>query len=446
MDIQALQNVHSYFIDGKMNMYTILERKLKDGTFMKDSITFIHAADLHLDSPFVGLKHLPTRLFEKMRESTFLAFSRLITYAINEQVDFVLLAGDLYDEEERSLKAQLKLKKEFERLHEAGIDVYVIHGNHDHMGGKWLDLEWPENVHVFSSKQVEMKVFEKNEIPLAYIYGYSYPSRSVTQNMTQQYMKKDHTSVYHIGMLHGSIEGNNEHDVYCPFTVNELITKDFDYWALGHIHKRQLLHKNNPIIAYPGNIQGRHRKELGEKGFYHVEMNGEDSTASFIPAEEVIWEEVEISINGIGHISELIKKCESHKEQYRQKQHSTCLTIVLTGSGNLADSLQFSQTIQDLMEVINEAEGENNYFVWTVKIQNETLQPIGEKHKLASFFTDLHTTVENYQSFDAVIEPLTQHHIYRKYITEFSKEEQMQLLKEAEQLLHRELLQQNDSK
>jgi hypothetical protein len=175
-------------------------------------------------------------------------------------------------------------------------------------------------------------------------------------------------------------------------------------------------------------------------------MNGEDSTASFIPAEEVIWEEVEISINGIGHISELIKKCKSHKEQYRQKQHSTCLTIVLTGSGNLADSLQFSQTIQDLMEVINEAEGENNYFVWTVKIQNETLQSIGEKHKLASFFTDLHTTVENYQSFDAVIEPLTQHHIYRKYITEFSQEEQMQLLKEAEQLLHRELLQQNDSK
>ena len=107
---------------------------------MKNSMTFIHAADLHLDSPFVGLKYLPTQLFERMRESTFLAFSRLITFAIKEQVDFVLLSGDLYDGEERSLKAQLRLKKEFDRLHAAGIEVYVIHGNHDHLGGKWLDL------------------------------------------------------------------------------------------------------------------------------------------------------------------------------------------------------------------------------------------------------------------------------------------------------------------
>jgi DNA repair exonuclease SbcCD nuclease subunit len=413
---------------------------------MKNSITFIHAADLHLDSPFVGLKHLPSRLFEKIRESTFLAFSRLITFAIKEQVDFVLLAGDLYDEEERSLKAQLKLKKEFDRLYEAGIEVFVIHGNHDHMGGKWLDIQWPENVHVFSSKQVEMKVFRKNGLPLAYIYGYSYPTRSVIENMSSHYMKNDNTSVYHIGMLHGSIEGNNEHDVYCPFKLNELITKEFDYWALGHIHKRQLLHKSNPIIAYPGNIQGRHRKELGEKGFYLVEMNEDDATTSFISTEEVLWEEVKISINGINSISELMKQCEEMIEQVRLKQCSTCLTIVLTGTGIMADSIQSSETIQDLMDALNETEGENEHFVWIVKIENHTFQPVEEKHKLASFFTDLHTTVESYQLFETVIEPLTQHPIYRKYITEFTKEEQKQLLKEAEQLLHKELLQQNNSK
>lgn len=413
---------------------------------MKNPITFIHAADLHLDSPFVGLKHMPSRLFERMRESTFLAFSRLITFAIKEQVDFVLLSGDLYDEEERSLKAQLKLKKEFERLHEASIEVYVIHGNHDHMGGKWLDLQWPYNVHVFSSKQIDMKVFSKNEVPLAYIYGYSYPSRSVIENMTPHYKKKDNPSVYHIGMLHGSIEGNKEHDVYCPFKVNELISKEFDYWALGHIHKRQLLHQKNPIIAYPGNIQGRHRKEAGEKGFYFVEMNEEVSTTSFISTEEILWKEIDISIDGLNSVSELMKKCEMIVGQIRKSQRSTCLTITITGTGELSSSLQESQTLQDVMDALNEAEGENDHFVWIVKMQNKTYQPIEKNSKLASFFTDLHETVEHYQSFADVMEPLMQHPVYRKYIEEFTLEEQNQLLKEAELLLHRELLQQSDTK
>jgi DNA repair exonuclease SbcCD nuclease subunit len=413
---------------------------------MKNSISFIHAADLHLDSPFVGLKHLPSRLFERMRESTFLAFSRLISFAIKEQVDFVLLSGDLYDGEERSLKAQLRLKKEFERLYEVGIQVYVIHGNHDHMGGKWLDLEWTDNVHVFSSNQVDMKVFRKNGIPYAYIYGYSYPSRSVIENMTPHYIKKADTSVYHIGMLHGSIEGNKEHDVYCPFKVNDLINKEFDYWALGHIHKRQLLHENNPIIAYPGNIQGRHRKELGEKGFYLVEMKEDASTTSFISTEEVIWEEVDLSIDGLNSVSELLKKCEHIVEKIRHNQQSICLTLAFTGTGDLASSLQSSQTIQDIIDTLNEVEGGNEEFVWVVKILNKTYQHSEKNPKLASFFTDLHTTVEHYHSFEEVIEPLAQHPIYRKYIAEFTPEEQKQLLQEAERLLHRELSQQNETK
>lgn len=413
---------------------------------MKNSMTFIHAADLHLDSPFVGLKYLPTQLFEKMRESTFLALSRLITFAIKEQVDFVLLSGDLYDGEERSLKAQLRLKKEFDRLHAAGIEVYVIHGNHDHLGGKWLDLEWPDNVHVFSSEYVEMKVFLKNGAPLAYIYGYSYPARSVTENMTTHYVKQDNASVYHIGMLHGSIEGNKDHDVYCPFKVNELINKDFDYWALGHIHKRQLLHESNPIIAYSGNIQGRHRKESDEKGFYLVEMNEEASTASFISTEEVIWADAEVSVDGLHNISELIQQCEEIIGEIRQNQRSTCLTISFTGTGDLATSLETSQTVQDIMDALNDDESDSSRFVWVVKILNRTHQNNENNPKLTSFFTDLHTTVENYHSFAEVTQPLMQHPIYRKYIEEFTLEEQQQLLKEAERLLHNELLKQSGVK
>ncbi|KKI90790.1 hypothetical protein WQ54_18750 [Bacillus sp. SA1-12] len=413
---------------------------------MRKSIRFIHAADLHIDSPFVGLKHLPSELFEKIKESTFLAFSKLISSAIKEQVDFVLLSGDLYDGEERSLKAQLRLKKEFERLAEAGIEVYVIHGNHDHMGGNWLDLEWPGNVHVFSCKQVEMKVFSKGEVPYAYIYGYSYPSRSVMENMTAHYQKKDNHSVFHIGMLHGSIEGNKEHEVYCPFKISDLLSKDFDYWALGHIHKRQILHERNPFIAYPGNIQGRHRKESGEKGFYLVDMHEEDANIEFISAEEVIWEVVELSIASLTSFSELIRTCQNVNEQFRKNQRSVCLTITLRGAGELSRSLQSKETIDDLIDALNEEEAEYDPFVWVVKIVNQTTDLIEKSPKLSSFFNDLHMTVENYQSFDEVIQPLAQHPIYRKYIAAFTLEEQKQLLAEAEQLIHKELLAQSEVK
>ncbi|WP_226670074.1 metallophosphoesterase family protein [Metabacillus litoralis] len=409
-------------------------------------IKFIHAADLHLDSPFVGLKHMPTDLFEVIRESTFLAFFRIVSYAIKEKVDFILLSGDLYDEEDRSLKAQLKLKSEFEKLDKAGIDVYVIHGNHDHMSGKWLEVEWPQNVHVFSSKMVEMKKFTKKGLPLAYIYGYSYPTRSVVENISNQYIKNDNSSVYHIGMLHGSIEGNKEHDVYCPFKISELVSKGFDYWALGHIHKRQILHHSNPLIAYPGNIQGRHRKEAGEKGFYIVEMNGLDIRTEFVSTEEVIWEEVEVSIEGINNITELLRRCERVMFEIKERNKSTCLTIVLTGMDRFSSTVHAQGMEEDIVDILNEQENTQDHFIWVVKLINKTIQPRENNPKLDAFLTDLHKTVENYTSFDEVIQPLAKHPTFRQYLEKFTLEEQKQLLKEAEQLLHRELLQNSGSK
>lgn len=409
-------------------------------------IKFIHTADLHLDSPFVGLKHMPSHLFEKIRESTFQAFTKLVTFAIKEEIDFVLIAGDLYDGEDRSLKAQLKLKNEFERLAKVGIEVYVIHGNHDHMSGKWLNIEWPDNVHVFSSEKVECKEFMKNGSLLAYLYGYSYPTRAVMENMTKYYVRKDNPSVYHIGMLHGSVEGNKEHDVYSPFKVSELISKDFDYWALGHIHKRHVLHHSNPMIAYPGNIQGRHRKETGEKGFYVVEIEDHEVRTEFISTEEIIWKEVEVSIEGITTISELIQKCEQIIFAMKQTNKSTCLTFVLTGIDSFATTIHGQDVQEDLVDILNDQAKETEYFVWVVKLINQTSQPRENNPKLEAFLTDLHKTVENYQSFDEIMEPLSKHPVFRQYIEGYTLDERKQLLKDAEQLLHRELLQNNEPK
>ena len=139
-------------------------------------ISFIHGADLHLDSPMVGLSYLPKEIFERLKESTFTALSKLIDAAIQHSVDFVILAGDLFDEQDRSVRAQTRLRKEMERLKAHKISVYIIHGNHDHLNGEWIHLNMPENVHIFSDK-VEMKTFVKSNT-VVHLYGFSYGNTS----------------------------------------------------------------------------------------------------------------------------------------------------------------------------------------------------------------------------------------------------------------------------
>ncbi len=176
----------------------------------------------------------------------------------------MILAGDLFDEEDRSVRAQTRLRKEMMRLNEYNIQVYIIHGNHDHLNGSWIHLEMPENVHIFGEK-VEWKTFSNGNVKVQ-LYGFSYPARHVTESMLTHYVKQDGAD-FDIGILHGHGEGISEHGVYAPFHVKELVAKKFDYWALGHIHKREFLYEQ-PYVVYPGNTQGRNKKEKGNKGCY----------------------------------------------------------------------------------------------------------------------------------------------------------------------------------
>lgn len=141
-------------------------------------ISFIHAADLHLDSPMAGLKHLPAELFNRTKESTFTSLQKLTQTAIRLQVDFVIIAGDVFDGEDRSLKAQSRFRKEMLKLEAEGIPVYVVHGNHDHLNGSWVHLDMPKNVYVFPSEVETMKLTTKSG-EIVHLYGFSYPVRHV---------------------------------------------------------------------------------------------------------------------------------------------------------------------------------------------------------------------------------------------------------------------------
>ncbi|WP_374723695.1 metallophosphoesterase family protein [Calidifontibacillus erzurumensis] len=409
-----------------------------------EKIKFIHAADLHLDSPFKGLNRLPKPLFDKLKESTFISFFNMIEIALREQVDFVCIAGDLFDEEMRSLKAQISLRNGFEKLAQSGISVFVVHGNHDHLGGSWAQLSWPENVYFFPN-HVEVMPFVKNGEKLAHIYGFSYGKRQVTENMVKYYEKKE-GAPYHIAMLHGNLQGKVDHDPYAPFTVSELVDKNFDYWALGHIHKQQILHKN-PYIIYPGNLQGRHSKESGEKGCFIVEMDNVHTNCRFVPCASVVWEEWKISIDNFSTIDEFIRDVHRKKEAYRNsdngRRNATILTIELCDSGAIYKELQDESLLKELCDILNEGEDVEEHSIWIGAIRNETTEQYDRQilKSESHFIGDLIKRIDEYgdNQYEEALAQLLENRKASIYL-EALKDDKQEVLQQAERLLFNELL------
>lgn len=271
---------------------------------MAKQVSFIHAADLHLDSPFKGLANTPEHIFQKIRESTFHALDRLVQVAIDKKVDFVLIAGDLFDNEKQSLKAQIRLKKAFEELQRSHINVYVSYGNHDYINGNIHPVTYPDNVFIFPDEKVRQFTYKKDGEKLATIQGFSYENRAVVNKKAQEYWISDETIPFHIAMLHGSLKSNTNHDVYAPFQISDLLEENFNYWALGHIHQREIL-KEDPPIVYPGNIQGRNRKETGEKGCYHVVLAETGIEMLFIPLQAIQFNTLSIDVSTCEEVHQL---------------------------------------------------------------------------------------------------------------------------------------------
>jgi len=396
-------------------------------------VTFIHAADLHLDSPMSGLKHLPPSIFKKLQESTFEAFTKIVDSAIFHNVDFIILAGDLFDGEDRSIRAQTRFRKEMERLAECGIAVYAVHGNHDHMDGRWAHLPLPENVHIFSHEVEVAKHIAENGTSV-HLYGFSYPKRHVAERMIDQYSRENGADL-HIGILHGSFEGSSDHAQYAPFRINDLLEKDFDYWALGHIHKREILITQPPVI-YPGNIQGRNRKETGPKGCYLVELDSSGAKTEFLEAAPVIWENAEIDASKSESYQEIYELCISLIEEKRQNRKGTIINLTLNEVG-LSDHELRSITNGELLESLQEEEAEEESFVWISGLAvNE--KRMWNKEKLAhesDFFSELFKTAGHYAEGSESALILYAHPLARRFLGELTKDDKQRIAEEAEALL-----------
>ncbi len=222
---------------------------------------FIHTADIHLDSPLKGLEAHEDSPVEEIRGATRRAFDNLIDLAMEEKVDFILIAGDLYDGDWKDYNTGIFFVSRMGRLNRAGIRVFIVSGNHDAASQITRAMPLPDNVTLFSPRKPQsVKVDDLGVI----IHGRSYASRAVTENLASQYPRND-ADYFNIGLLHTSLTGREGHENYAPCTLDELKSKGYDYWALGHIHKREIA-SEDPWIVFPGNIQGRHIKETGAKG------------------------------------------------------------------------------------------------------------------------------------------------------------------------------------
>lgn len=259
------------------------------------SFTFLHAADLHIDSPLRGLVRYEGAPAERLRAATREAFANLVTEAVERRVAFLIVAGDVFDGDWRDYNSGLWFTSELRRLKDASIPVFLIRGNHDAESRVSKKLALPEGVQEFPSKRA--KTIRLKAFGVA-LHGQSFAVPHVEENLVHGYPEPVE-GMLNIGVLHTGLEGYEGHGRYAPCTAEDLRAKGYDYWALGHIHKREVI-SEAPWIVFPGNLQGRHARETGPKGATLVRVeNGGIVGLEELHCDVARWAHLKIDLTGV---------------------------------------------------------------------------------------------------------------------------------------------------
>lgn len=255
---------------------------------------FIHTADIHLDSPLHKLDRYEGAPVDEFRQATRRAFENLVQLALSEKVAFVLIAGDLFDGDWKDYNTGLFFVAQMARLRDAGIQVFIVAGNHDAANKISKTLRLPDNVKTFPAENPA--TFRLKEINVA-VHGQSFPSPVVKKDLSAGYPKAV-GGFFNIGLLHSCLTGREGHEPYAPCSPEGLRNKGYDYWALGHVHQKERVLEEPPIV-FSGNPQGRHARETGPKGCMLVKV--EDSSrvdVAFTPTDVVRWVVADVEAAG----------------------------------------------------------------------------------------------------------------------------------------------------
>ncbi len=266
--------------------------------------SFLHAADLHIDSPLLGLDRYEGAPVTEIRLASRRAFENLVELALREGVAFVVLAGDVFDGDWRDYNTGVFLNGQLARLAHRGVHVFLVQGNHDAESVMTRSLKLPPGSRVFGVDAPETVHLEEHRVVL---HGQSFASPKITTNLAATYPAAVAGS-FNIGVLHTALEGRLGHARYAPCSLVDLSAKRYDYWALGHVHTREVVSRA-PWVVFPGNIQGRHVRETGAKGCSLVTVrDGAVVDVRHVALDVVRWAHLVLDVGEVESPDEVIDR------------------------------------------------------------------------------------------------------------------------------------------
>jgi len=378
-----------------------------------------------------------------LQQATFQTYMNIIQLCMDEKVDALLVAGDIYDGADRSLQAQLRFYQGLGQLNDAGIASFVCHGNHDPLNGWLAQLKRPPLSWQFR-ETVEAVPLDPGAPERAIIYGFSYPRQDVTNNIARTF-RHDPERGFAIGLLHANVGGDTDHANYAPCTIDDLTATDINYWALSHIHKHRVLQQQEPTVVYPGNPQGRHPNETGERGVYYVEVDDNGQvTLQFRPVDVVRWEAVTLDISDMDSDQDLVDvPTQRLEDTLAAAERSVLCRVRLIGRGPLHSTLQRDGYLESLRIALNSTGVQRLPFFWCERVVDATLAPLDrEARRQAGDFLGtvlrsidgLRENPDGLSDLRKTLDDLFRSTRFRKYFPEgYNDAELLNMLRDAEE-------------
>ena len=331
---------------------------------------FIHTADIHLDSPLTGLSAYQDAPAELLRTATRDAFENLVSEAISETVDFMVIAGDLYDGGWRDFNTGIFFVRQMGRLKLAGIPVYLLLGNHDAENEMTKKLVLPDNVHKFPTGKAGTFLLPELRVAL---HGRSFKEAATTENLAVTYPDPV-PGWLNIGVLHTALGGNAAHLNYAPCSIAELEARGYQYWALGHVHEHRVW-RGTTTIAFPGNLQGRHIRETGPRGALMVSAQGaEIESVERLTTDVLRWHALSVDVSQASGLADAVRAVGQSLEELLRKAEGDlpmAVRVTLYGS-SAAHGHLFGLDAQLRAEVLAQAASLSAERLWIEKVRVET--------------------------------------------------------------------------
>ena len=347
----------------------------------------LHAADLHLDSQLKGMCRYEGAPDCEPAEATRTALRRVVDYAVRYRVDLVLIAGDIYDADWNDYNTGLFFVQQMALLREAGIPVVIIRGNHDAANRITRHLRLPDTCYVLPHERPDTIVFDALGIA---VHGQSFGRQHVTENLAAAY-PPPRSGFVNVGLLHTALTGREGHEPYAPCRPEDLLEKGYHYWALGHVHRFEIVNGSEGRAVFSGNTQGRHANETGAKGVVLVELDhaGTPQT-TFLATHAIRWEQLVVDASA----------CRTEDDVYEVLEQALLGVVSQSADGDevLALRVRFTGTTPvdttlraDRERWIAEARGMavdvGGGRLWIETVRVETVQPRARSAQSATWKT-----------------------------------------------------------